>query len=36
MLGAAIILGALSAIKTRLTRTQSRYAYLLPSGVALP
>ncbi|VDC04799.1 unnamed protein product [Peniophora sp. CBMAI 1063] len=34
MLGAAILFGLLSALKTRLTRSQSRYAYLLPSGVA--
>ena len=34
MLGAAIVFGALSAIKTRLSRRQSRWTILLPSGVA--
>ena len=36
MLGAALLFGALSALKTRLTRSpsHSRYAFLIPSGVA--
>ena len=38
MLGAALLFGLLSALKTRLTRSpnpsHARYAFLIPSGVA--